>query len=56
MDLIAGRKLVATKRASSLNVAWKVKDLKPGRHTLTVVAYDSGGNQGQRSIAIRVKR
>jgi hypothetical protein len=56
MDLIAGRKHVATKKGAALNVAWKIKGLKPGRHTLTVVAYDAGGNQAQRSVAVRIKR
>jgi hypothetical protein len=56
MDLIVDGRLVATKRSSSLNVAWRLKRVKPGRHTLTVVAYDAGGNQGRRSIAVRVKR
>ena len=56
MDLIARRRLVATKRGDALRVAWKIKGLKPGRHTLTVVAYDAGGNQAQRSVAVRVKR
>jgi hypothetical protein len=56
MDLIVDGRLVATKRSSSLNVAWKLRRVKPGRHTLTIVAYDGGGNQGKRSIAVRVKR
>ena len=56
MDLIVDGRLAATKSSSSLNVAWKLKGVKPGRHTLTIVAYDGGGNQGKRSVAVRVKR
>ncbi|MEA2444400.1 MAG: hypothetical protein QOJ12_1692 [Thermoleophilales bacterium] len=56
MQMLVDGKLVASSRSGSINVAWQLGRVKPGRHTVTIVARDAAGNSGRRSVAVRVQR
>jgi hypothetical protein len=56
IDLFVDGRRVASRRGGKLNVAWQLRRVKRGRHTVTVVARDASGNTGTRSVAVRVSR
>ena len=47
---------IASRRGATLKKTWKVKRVLPGRHRLTLVAYDAAGNRAKRSLPFRVRR
>jgi hypothetical protein len=56
MQMLVDGRRVASSRGRSINVAWQLKRVKPGRHRVTIVARDAAGNSGERSVAVRVRR
>jgi hypothetical protein len=56
MEMLVDGKLVASSSSGSISVAWQLRRVKPGRHTVMIVARDAAGNSGSRSVAVRVRR
>jgi hypothetical protein len=56
IEMLVDGKRVAWKRGPKLDIAWQLKRVRPGRHTVTIVARDAAGNTGSRSVAVRVRR
>jgi hypothetical protein len=56
IELWVDRVRLRVVRGGKLNVAWQLRRVKPGRHTITVIARDEAGNAAKRSVAVRVRR
>lgn len=48
-------KRLATRRGNKLNLVWKLRHVKPGRHKVMVVAHDAAGNTVRRTVTVRVQ-